>query len=178
MSKVGDVLKENRLKTGLTVKEVSQILRTNGYERAAEKTIYSWENNNSQPTPDILLFLCGIYGIEDVLGTFGYKKTSTKLTTEEYANIKKYRELDDHGRELIDTILDKEIDRCRQEKAPIKPEPEKEEVPPYPIAAFGGIPEGAQDEIFRKFWEMEKEFSDPKYNPSYIDNCSHEDDEE
>ena len=177
MGKVGDILKNNRLRTGLSVREVSQILRTNGFERAAEKTIYSWENNNSQPTPDILLFLCNLYGIEDVLGTFGYKKTTASLSPSEYSHIKKYRSLDEHGKELVDTILDKEYSRCRQETAPVEVKPEKEEVKPFPIAAFGGIPEGAQDEIFQKFWEMEKEFSDPKYDPSYIDNCSHDDDE-
>ena len=45
---------------------------TGAKELLWEKTIYSWENGNSQPTPDALLVMCRAYGVEDVLGTFGY----------------------------------------------------------------------------------------------------------
>ena len=50
---------------------ITGLIDANGF-KASEKTIYSWENGNSQPTPDALLVMCRAYGVEDVLGTFGY----------------------------------------------------------------------------------------------------------
>ena len=62
-STVGETLRKCRIAAGKSVREMSELLTANGF-KASEKTIYSWETGNSQPTPD--------YGVEDVLGTFGY----------------------------------------------------------------------------------------------------------
>ena len=70
-STVGETLRKCRIAAGKSVKEISELLIHNGF-KASEKTIYSWENGNSQPTPDALLNMCKAYGVEDVLGTFGY----------------------------------------------------------------------------------------------------------
>lgn len=89
--KIGDVLKRERNNSGISVKEISDILTNKGY-RAGENTIYSWENNNSQPTPDILLLLCGLYGITDVLSTFGYTETKKAVPSGE-AKSGKYKKI-------------------------------------------------------------------------------------
>ena len=70
-STVGETLRKCRIAAGKSVREMSELLTANGF-KASEKTIYSWENGNSQPTPDALLVKCRAYGVEDVLGTFGY----------------------------------------------------------------------------------------------------------
>ena len=70
-STVGETLRKCRIAAGKSVREMSELLTANGF-KASEKTIYSWENGNSQPTPDALLVMCRAYGVEDVLGTFGY----------------------------------------------------------------------------------------------------------
>ena len=70
-STVGETLRKCRVAAGKSVREMSELLTANGF-KASEKTIYSWENGNSQPTPDALLVMCRAYGVEDVLGTFGY----------------------------------------------------------------------------------------------------------
>lgn len=61
---------------------MSDLLISKGF-KASEKTIYSWESGNSQPSPDALLIMCKSYGITDVLGTFGYsdKKVEPEPTT-------------------------------------------------------------------------------------------------
>ena len=64
-STVGETLRKCRIAAGKSVREMS------GF-KASEKTIYSWENGNSQPNPDALLVMCQAYGVKDVLGTFGY----------------------------------------------------------------------------------------------------------
>ena len=74
-SSIGETLKKCRLEAGISVKEISDLLISKGF-KASEKTIYSWENGNSQPSPDALLIMCKSYGVNDVLGTFGYANIS------------------------------------------------------------------------------------------------------
>ena len=45
---------------------------------AKSKTIYGWENGNSQPNADTLMTLCGYYHIENILETFGYCPAPSK----------------------------------------------------------------------------------------------------
>lgn len=71
-SSIGETLKKYRLSSGISVKEISDLLISKGF-KASEKTIYSWESGNSQPSPDALLIMCKAYDIEDVLAAFGYK---------------------------------------------------------------------------------------------------------
>ena len=81
---IGDTLKETRKTAGKSVKEVSMMLRSKGF-RAGENTVYSWENNNSQPSPDILLILCDYYGIKDILSEFGISEAQKTPSTSEPA---------------------------------------------------------------------------------------------
>lgn len=79
-SSIGEILKKCRLEAGMTVKEISDLLISKGF-KASEKTIYSWESGNSQPTPDSLLIMCKAYGVSDVLGTFGYAEPNPQPST-------------------------------------------------------------------------------------------------
>lgn len=112
---IGFVLREERIKSGLSVKEISLRLTDKGY-KASEKTIYSWENGNSQPTPEVLLEMCDAYGIKDILSTFGYtgykEDGSIQLNINEIDLVEKYRDLDDHGKVHVDTVLDWESQRA------------------------------------------------------------------
>lgn len=65
------ILKEYRKKNHFTVKDVSLMLHEYSID-VAPKTIYGWENGESNPSADILLTLCVIYNITDVLTTFQY----------------------------------------------------------------------------------------------------------
>ena len=78
-SSIGEILKKCRLESGKSVKDISDLLISKGF-KASEKTIYSWESGNSQPTPDALLIMCKAYGISDVLSTFGYAEPSEPTT--------------------------------------------------------------------------------------------------
>lgn len=70
----GAKLKEVRISAKKTVPEISAYLTSLGY-KASEKTIYSWEAGRSQPTPDAFLDMCKFCEAEDILLTFGYKKS-------------------------------------------------------------------------------------------------------
>lgn len=114
---LGEVLREHRIKAGFTVKEISDLLINNGF-KASDKTVYSWENNNSQPNPDAFLLLCEQYKIDNILESFGYqsieetKKPIAEPSPFELDMIKKYRRLDRHGKKIVDAVLGIENDRA------------------------------------------------------------------
>lgn len=113
-NEIGSTLKKYRNEAHISVKQISDILIKKGF-KASEKTIYSWESGNSQPTPDALLIMCDAYGIKDVLSAFGYNGYDENgrilLNMYELDIIEKYRELDAHGKEMIDFTLHKEWER-------------------------------------------------------------------
>lgn len=117
---IGKILKKYRTASNISVKQISDILTEKGF-KASDKTIYSWETGNSSPTPDALLVMCEIYGINDVLSAFGYnnKKTSEKTVLTYFENnmIEKYRCLDNYGKELVNIIIDKEFERVEGQDA-------------------------------------------------------------
>lgn len=111
---IGKILKESRISSGISVKEISDLLVNKGY-KASESTIYSWENENSQPTPGAFLVMCDAYGIKNILTTFGYngykEDGSIQLNMKEIDIIEKYRFISVHspdGASVFDTVLDRE----------------------------------------------------------------------
>ena len=114
---IGKTLKEFRISSKISVKEISDRLTQKGY-KASESTIYSWENGNSSPTPGALLEMCDIYGIKDILRAFGYdgynEDGSIRLTMYEIELVEKYRKLDKDGKKHIDSAIDWESDRTEQ----------------------------------------------------------------
>lgn len=111
---IGSVLRESRLNSKMTVEQVSKLLTEQGY-KASQKTVYSWENGNSRPDIEILMKLCDIYGIKDILRTFGYdgykEDGSLQLNMKEVDMVEKYRIISTHspdGASVVDTVLDRE----------------------------------------------------------------------
>ena len=99
---IGSVLRSKRNEAGLSVEQVSDALIGLGF-KASQKTIYSWESGNSQPTPDALLAMCDIYKINDVLGTFGYINTASaeQEPNEEQTLISYYRKASKEDRSAL-----------------------------------------------------------------------------
>lgn len=66
-------------------------------------------------------YLLGLTDEKEVLNSF-------RLKASEYEHIKKYRDLDPHGKDMVDTVLDKEYSRWETEQTLSKittlPEPE------------------------------------------------------
>lgn len=64
--------------------------------------------------------MCKAYGITNVLSVFGYNGCkpdgSIQPDIDEIDMIEKYRILDNHGKEMVDFTLDKEYERCIEEK--------------------------------------------------------------
>ena len=102
---IAKVLKETRKQNALSVKDVVSRLHDKSLS-VSEKTIYGWENGQSQPNADTLLVLCEIYNINDILGAFGYNdKHSLEITHIEeniILSLRKHPEMLNAVKKLLD----------------------------------------------------------------------------
>ena len=130
---IAATLKRLRNACGLTAKEVGL------YVGKSDKTVGAWENGRGQPDADTLLLLCGLYRVTDVQAEFGYKKSSTVEgdTVEDCRRvIKTCRDLDEHGKTAVLSVLDQEYSHSKNNVTPLSPEAAPIEV--GNIAARGG----------------------------------------
>lgn len=113
-----DRIKELREQAGLSARKFAEILDIK------YTTYYGYENGAREPGSETIAKLCGYFGCtaDYLLGLTDsphayYRKNenSTALaetfTQEEVLHIKKYRALDEHGKDMVDTVLEKEYER-------------------------------------------------------------------
>lgn len=112
--KLGTVLKELRKKKKLTAKETADKLSLMGYE-ISDKTISGYETGIRMPNADVFMALCKIYDCKNILETFSFVSADYSIPTDdEWHMIEKYRDLDNHGSEMVDFTLNKEWERSKQ----------------------------------------------------------------
>lgn len=100
----GEKLKAARTNASLKQAELAKQLGTTG------NTISNWENNVSKPDLDTLSYICGILGV-NASYFLEAKIPENEIALTELNIIKKYRELDAHGKEMVDFTLHKEWER-------------------------------------------------------------------
>lgn len=103
---ISNLLKQLRKTSSYSANDVVDRLKKYGIDISA-KTLYGYESGLSMLNADVFIALCKIYKCDNPLDIFGnatFKPEETRL-------IEKYRDLDDHGRELVDLILEKEHER-------------------------------------------------------------------
>ena len=105
----GEKLKQARSDAGLKQSELAKLIGT------TNTTISNWEKGVSKPDLDMLSYICGAlkvrasYFLQPTLPDDG-------VSIPEFNLIKKYRTLDPHGKDMVDTVLDKEYARCESVK--------------------------------------------------------------
>lgn len=104
---IGSVLKELRLSSGKTQKEVAEILGRK------QQIVGHWETGYSQPDANTLFTLCNIYDTT-VDEAFGFKKKNVSITKNDIALLKRFHDLDAYGQETVSYILDRETSRVQQ----------------------------------------------------------------
>ena len=102
-----DRLKESRTNAGLTQEQLSEKLGI------AKSTLSGYESGNREPS---IANVAKILDILDVDANYLYQDEVEKITNvviniEEKTILEKYRELDEHGREMVDFTLEKEYER-------------------------------------------------------------------
>lgn len=100
----GEKLKSARIDSGLKQAELAKKLNTTG------NTISNWENNVSKPDLDMLSYICGAL---HVTASYFLQPTipEDEISLIELNMVKKYRALDDHGKEMVNFTLEKEYER-------------------------------------------------------------------
>ena len=104
-AEIGTILKELRIKSGKTQKEVAEILGRK------QQIIGHWD----------------IYGTT-VDDAFGFNKKTDTLSSDDFILLKKYHSLDDHGKKMVDFTLTEEFNRCEIAKDTI----DDDNIVPYP----------------------------------------------
>lgn len=100
----GEKLKAARLEAGLKQSDLAKKLKTTG------NTVSNWETNVCKPDLDMLSHICSVLRV----GASYFLHTSVPdadVSFTELGLVKKYRELDPHGREMVDFTLQKEWER-------------------------------------------------------------------
>lgn len=104
--RIGSILKELRLTSGKTQKEVAEALgRT-------QQIVGHWETGYSQPDANTLFTLCGIYGTS-IDEAFGFKKEDISITKNDITMLEAFHSLDTYGQETINMVLEREAKRIR-----------------------------------------------------------------
>ena len=119
----GDTLRYLREREKLSVKSVIDELKKYN-QNITDKTLYSYENNKRAASADMLLALCQIYNCNNILETFTDIVPDYSIPTDtEWNMIEQYRTLDPHGRDMVDTVLQKEVERMESLEKEPAPDP-------------------------------------------------------
>jgi len=146
---IGEQLKKLRENNGMTRKDAADKLKGLGID-ISDKTLYGYESGRNSANADMFLALCRIYKCNNVMETFSDSVSDVLFTNEEWEIIEKYRDLDDHGKEIVDIVLDKEHARVTAKVIPLSR--------PSTIAAHFEGDEFTEDELdeIREFTDSVK----------------------
>ena len=105
MSFVGEQIKKYRNIKGMTQQDIADALG-----ESSGRVIYNWEKGIGRPDCDKLARLCDLLGVSaDEL--IGCKSMAQRPTATEWNTLQKYRALDEHGKEVVDYLIDSEYKR-------------------------------------------------------------------
>lgn len=113
-----DTIKKNISKNIAKYREAAGISQKQlaGKLGVVPSRISNWETGANCPTIDILFEVCEVLdvSINDIYGVYPDSKFILKYGEQDL--LKKYRDLDPHGREMVDFTLEKEYERSIAEK--------------------------------------------------------------
>ena len=112
---IGTRIKMRREELGMTQPELACLIGV------SKGSIGNYESGISRPNEDILIKLFSALNCDaNYLYFDDINKSEDILDSGEKNIIKKYRALDEHGKDMVDTVLDKEYSRCAEETSRIK----------------------------------------------------------
>ena len=130
MSFIGEQIKKYRNIKGMTQQDIADALG-----ESSGRVIYNWEKGIGRPDCDKLARLCDLLGVSaDEL--IGCKSMAQRPTATEWNTLQKYRALDEHGKEVVDYLIDSEYKRVRLSMK--KPKPRMLKIDWYTLPASAG----------------------------------------
>ena len=105
MNTLGDRIKKYR-----NLRNMTQQYLANMLGESSGSVIYNWEKGIGHPDCDKLVKLCDVLDIsaDELLGC---KSMAQRHTATEWTMLQKYRTLDEHGKEVVDYLIDSEYKR-------------------------------------------------------------------
>ena len=130
MSFIGEQIKKYRNIKGMTQQDIADALG-----ESSGRVIYNWEKGIGRPDCDKLARLCDLLEVSaDEL--IGCKSMTQRPTATEWNTIQKYRALDEHGKEIVDYLIDSEYKRVATLTR--KPKPRMLKMDYYTLPASAG----------------------------------------
>lgn len=130
MSFVGEQIKKYRNIKGMTQQDIADALG-----ESSGRVIYNWEKGIGRPDCDKLARLCDLLEVSaDEL--IGCKSMAQRPTATEWGTLQKYRALDEHGKEVVDYMIDSEYKRVATLSR--KPKPRMLKMDYYTLPASAG----------------------------------------
>ncbi len=110
MKSIGERIKEIREIRGYTQQQVADKLG-----ESSGRVIYNWEKGIARPDSDKIARLCNVLQIsaDELLGC---KIETPKFTSAEWDHITRYRQLDEFGQAVVDSVLKIEFERVSRPK--------------------------------------------------------------
>ena len=78
---------------------------------AKHNSVSDWENNKNMPDPNTIEFLCGVL---EITPNYLLDASEEEFSPFEKLFIKKYRNLDDFGKESVEIVLNRETERVEE----------------------------------------------------------------
>ena len=111
-----EALKAIRIAKGFTQQQVADILEI------TKGTYSGYETGRREPDVFKIKALANLFGVSgDELLETGFCSGETEFTSEEKTHIEKYRTLDEHGKKLVDNVLNLECERVEATRTPVIP---------------------------------------------------------
>lgn len=107
MSTLGERIRFAREQKGLLQSDLAKLINVK-----SSGVISNWEKDLNKPDAEKIVRLCSVLDISASYLLDYYGKPDIEFSSAEINHVKKYRDLDDHGKELVDLVLEKERDRC------------------------------------------------------------------
>lgn len=164
MSTLGERIKCSREAKGLLQNDLAKLIGVK-----SSGVISNWENDLNKPDAEKIVRLCNVLDISASFLLDYYGKSSFEFSLQEEEHIKKYRNLDDYGRETIDIALERETARAARikelESRPIAIEPNRNlDTPARILQYFHSVSAGTGQVIFDDAYSERITIPDiPKY---------------
>lgn len=108
---LGERIRKARDAKGLKQSELAEMI-----EVKSAGVISNWEKDINKPDADKIIRLCEVLNISASY-LLDYYGNTINVSFEEQDHIKKYRALDEHGKKIVDFILNEEYDRSTEQES-------------------------------------------------------------
>lgn len=108
MSTLGERIKTARETKGYLQSDLAKLIGVK-----SSGVISNWENDLNKPDAEKIVKICEVLEVSASFLLNYYGKSTFECTPSEQILLKKYRDLDQHGKEMVDFTLEKEYERSK-----------------------------------------------------------------